>query len=75
MFKKFGSLKTKALALVGLSGLAMADGATPVVTIPQSAIDNLNATATSIGQSSASVWIEIAVVVLGIVILKKVFFR
>lgn len=70
----FGKIKTKALMLVGLSGLAMAEG-TPVITIPQTDIDNLKATATAIGTSSASVWVAIAVVVLGIVVLKKVFVK
>jgi len=71
MFKR---LKAKVLGLVAFSGLAMADG-TPVITIPQQDIDNLKATATAIGSSSASVWVAIAVVVLGIVVLKKVFVR
>lgn len=70
----FNRLKTKVLMLIGLGSFAMAEG-TPVITIPQSDIDNLKATATSIGTSSASVWVAIAVVVLGIVVLKKVFMR
>lgn len=64
------SAKAKIAAFIGLSGFAMA---APIVSVPDQAIQDLKDTATGIGTSAAGVWVAIAVVVLGIVVLKKVF--
>lgn len=71
MFGRFlKSAKAKIAAFIGLSSFAMA---APIVSVPDQAIQDLKDTATGIGTSAAGVWVAIAVVVLGIVVLKKVF--
>ncbi len=64
------STKAKIAAFIGLSSFAMA---APVITVPDQAIQDLKDTATGIGTSAAGVWVSIAIVVLGLVVLKKVF--
>jgi len=64
--KRFGAA---ALGLLGLGASANA----AAIEIPQASLDELQQSITNVGGSAVTVWISIAVVVLGLIVLKKVF--